>query len=160
MSDVRCQMSEEREKDEHRTSNIEHPTSNEKQKKILWLALILWMILIMALNSVPGSDLPSAGDASIDFFVRQGGHVFLHMILACFAWMVAKESWKGRRAWIIAVCIAAVFSMFNEFYQRLIPGRNPNWEDVGYNLFGVFLIMSWVAYRYRRQTRQVRTFLN
>ena len=129
-------------------------------KKILWLALVLWMILIMALNSVPGSDLPSVGDALVDYFIRQAGHVFLHMILACFAWMVAKESWKGRRAWMIAFCIAAVFSVLNEFYQRLIPDRNPNWEDVGYNLFGVFLIMSWVAYRYRRQTRQVRTFLN
>ena len=128
--------------------------------KILWLALALWMILIMAFNSVHGSDLPSVGNISADYFIRQGGHVFLHMILACFVWMVAKESWKGRRAWVIAVCIAAVFSMLNEFYQRLIPGRNPNWEDVGYNFFGVFLAMAWLVYRYRRQTREVRTSLH
>lgn len=118
-------------------------------KKILWLALLLWMFLIMALNSVHGSDLPSAGDTSVDYFVRQGGHIFLHMILTLFAWTAVKRSFKWRWAWVLAIFIAVVFSILNEFYQAYIPGRNPNWEDVIYNLAGVFLVLGWVAYRYR-----------
>jgi len=114
-------------------------------KKILWLALVLWMFLIIALNSIPGCHLPSAGNTSLDCFVRQGGHIFLHMILTVFAWMAAKRSFKWHRAWVLVIFIAVVFSILNEFYQAYIPGRNPNWEDVIYNLTGVFLIVSWIA---------------
>ena len=134
-------------------------------KKILWLALLLWMFLIIVLNSIPGRDLPSAGDKSVDYFIRQGGHIFLHMILTLFAWTAAKRSFKWHWAWVLAIFISVVFSIVNEFYQAYIPGRNPNWDDVGCNLAGVFLTMCLVVYRYRSELaadlrRLTLTFLN
>ena len=101
-------------------------------------------------NSIPGNDLPSSGAQSIDWFVRQAGHVLLHVILTFFAWMVAKGSWKSMRAWVFTTMFAVSYSLLDELYQGLIPGRNPNWGDVGYNLAGVFLAAGWIAYRHRR----------
>lgn len=121
-------------------------------KARLWLALLSWMLLIMAVNSIPGSDLPSAGDASADYFIRQLGHVFLHMVLALLAWMVAKESWKGLGRWLFTIAVSVSYSILDECYQGLIPGRNPNWEDVVYNLAGVLLALGWLAYRYKRKS--------
>ena len=109
------------------------------------------MVLIFLLNSIPGSRLPSAGQEGLDFMVRQAGHVVLHAVLGFLVLRAAIRNWNRLKTWILALMIAGVFSILVELYQYVIPGRNPNGEDILYNLVGVGLGFCWARFHVERK---------
>jgi hypothetical protein len=119
------------------------PPESTRQTKKWWIAFFGWTTLIFVLNSIPGNHLPSAGSSGADYVIRQAGHVLLHGMLFVFAWKAAGTFLE--RAEFFALLPAVALCFLTEAYQGLIPGRNPNWEDVVYNLASVVLAFLWVS---------------
>ena len=103
---------------------------------LYWFALLAWSSLIWFLTSRP--SVPSAGSDTRDFVIRQGGHLLLHAVLALLAWRAAVLSWGNRIGFAFGWCLAVPHAILDELYQRQLPGRDANLEDVLYNLVGVF----------------------
>jgi VanZ family protein len=119
-----------------------------KKGNFWWAGLFGFMLLTLVLNSVPGLYLLSLGDSNADFYLRQGGHALIHALLTFFAWRAALGSFN--QPMVFAVSFAVSFSILNETYQGLIPGRNPNVEDVAYNLAGVLTALVWIHFWFRK----------
>jgi|GEM_PF-1290045 len=116
---------------------------NTHPKVTAWVFLAVWMSLIMSLSSVPGSSIPSAGESPIgkviDYVLRQGGHLLLHVVLGLLAWRATRRTWGQRTALVVALLLVLPFAVLDELYQAFTPGRDVNAEDLAYNTVGVLI---------------------
>ena len=88
----------------------------------LWLILaIAWMAVIFWFSSQ--SSLPSAIDDLLDAFLKKTGHFSAYAILWTL-WYLA----TGRRG--LALVIAVLYAISDEWHQTMVPGRNGWWLDV------------------------------
>jgi VanZ family protein len=81
----------------------------------------------------------------IDYVLRQGGHLLLHVVLGILAWRAAGRTWTHKTALLVALGLTLSYAMFDEFYQIFTPGRSVNVEDLAYNLSGGLIpyILMW-----------------
>lgn len=111
-----------------------------KSSAIAWCLLALWMVFLLFLSSEPGSSIPSAGKTPvgnvIDYILRQGGHLLLHVVLGILAWRAAGRTWTHKTALLVALGLTLSYAVFDELCQTFIPGRSVNVEDLAYNLTG------------------------
>ena len=116
---------------------------------IAWCLLLLWMVFLLALSSVPSSNIPSAGETFIgkviDYILRQGGHLLLHVVFGILVWRAARYTWVCRTALVVALNLALSYAVFDEVYQIFTPGRSVNVEDLAYNLTGGLIpyVLMW-----------------
>ncbi len=120
-----------------------------------WIAPALYMALILALSSIPGSTGPDTvpGPAAwIPPIVSNTLHVPVYAGLG-FLWaraLTLGTRLRLRDATLTALVIAAVFGGIDELYQGLIPGRTTalgDWvADATGAIFGCLVFMRW---RYR-----------
>jgi VanZ family protein len=75
----------------------------------------------------------------IDYILRQGGHLSLHVVLGILAWRAASRMWAHRPALVVALSLVLSYAVFDELYQTFTLGRSVNVEDLTYNLMGVLI---------------------
>lgn len=128
-------------------------TSDRRQVLKVWIAAILWLIVI----AIESSDFASAHNTSrilypilhflfglshatfepVHFYIRKCGHVFgygLLSILLFRAWRetlpaVSSAKWNPRWA-NLAVLGTALVASLDEWHQSFIPSRTGRWQDV------------------------------
>ena len=106
------------------------------RRKILAIG---WAALIVALCTIPGTDLPNLDITSIDKLA----HFALFAVLA-WLWLDATDGPIGRRSAIVIV-LGAVFGLGTEYYQGLLPWeRTPDMLDAAANAVG--LVAGTAAY--------------
>ncbi|MDZ7829142.1 MAG: VanZ family protein [Halofilum sp. (in: g-proteobacteria)] len=99
-----------------------------------WIAPALYMLLVVALSSIPGSGgngTEPGPFAWVPSLISNALHLPLYAGLA-FLWARALVTGAGLvpvRATIIALAIAAAFGVFDELYQGLVPGRSTSLQD-------------------------------
>jgi VanZ family protein len=100
-----------------------------------WGPAILLMVLIFTASATPGSDIPSFG--FFDIFAKKGGHMIGYALLSA-AFFHALNHGKSitRRKFIIAACLAIVYSATDELHQLFTPGRNSSLIDIGIDAVG------------------------
>lgn len=112
------------------------------------LLAILWALVILALCSIPGPDLPDVNIFGID----KVGH-FGVFFIGAFLWM---QAWPRSTARVLAAGL--VFSILTEIYQGVLPflGRSPDPFDVVADALGLVIgLLLWRWLRHRRRPAPV-----
>ena len=95
-------------------------------KKLLhWLPALGIMAVIFLASSTPSTRLPSFG--VLDLVVKKGAHMTGYALLALAYWYGL--GFGKRRAWL-ALLLAVLYAMTDEFHQVFTSGRHPSWVDV------------------------------
>ncbi|MBV6520869.1 MAG: hypothetical protein MNPFHGCM_00988 [Gemmatimonadaceae bacterium] len=107
-----------------------------------WRWPVLWALVILALTSVPASDLPNAS-------LFPGADKVVHFGLYAVLGFLAGNAGRGRSRSLAVLVLRVtvgigVFAALDEVHQRLIPGRSMDvrdWlADVAGAIVGVCLI--------------------
>ncbi len=93
---------------------------------------VSWAVLIVALCTIPGTDLPEIDIASIDKLA----HFSLFAVLA-WLWLDATDGPIGRRSAVVLL-LGSLFGLATEYYQGLLPWeRTPDMLDAAANAVGL-----------------------
>lgn len=104
-----------------------------------WLVVLLWMGLIFFLSHQP--DLPHHPEAILDVIIKKSGHMAEYAVLAALAWWAFRMvgGTTATRAFLYAFVLAVVYAVSDEGHQYFVPGRNPQFLDVGFDVLGAGL---------------------
>lgn len=80
-----------------------------------------WMALIFRLSSLTGSQVPSRFSSL--------GHFVLYAVLAAAYFLSLPPDWDPWRAAAVAVVLASLYGVSDEFHQSFTPGRVPDVVD-------------------------------
>ena len=103
---------------------------------IRWLPVVVWMAAIFEFSSVPGSRLPG----------RFGtlAHFLTYAILGGLLALALKRGRPSGRAIALAVMVASLYAVTDEFHQAFVPLRTPDVADWGVDTLGS-LVGAWTA---------------
>ena len=94
-------------------------------KSILrWLPPIAVMGVIFGFSSIPSQEMPSFG--LWDLVVKKGSHMLGYGLLALAYWYGLRFN---KRRWWLALFLAVLYALTDEFHQSFVPGRHPSWVD-------------------------------
>lgn len=94
-----------------------------------WTASVLWMSVIFAFSSLPGSAVPGGAGA--------GAHFIVYAVLGALLFMsLLHETPDPARAVALAVLAASFYGATDEFRQAFVPGRVPDVADWGMDTIG------------------------
>jgi VanZ family protein len=118
------------------------------KKKIKWLLVLAWMIVIFVFSNQPGDvsdenskfviyifnllglDLNSTFGDLANFIVRKGAHFTEYFILYMFLYNAFIESFSFKKSLIFSLVIVFFYAASDEFHQSFVPGRGPAFRDV------------------------------
>lgn len=113
---------------------------------------LAWMLAIFALSSIESPRL--AAEPLLDLALKKGGHLLLYAVLALLVAAAVSTTRASRWAAWLALAIALVFAVSDEFHQFLTPTRWPSWADVlidgAGTAVGAALFVGW-----RRRARRI-----
>lgn len=121
---------------------------DKHKKKIAWVLLIIWMIVIFLMSHQPGEISSSQSDLLLKFFsfigielndyfgelatfiVRKTAHFSEYMILFFLAYNVLKNYINTRKRRLLLIVFVFLYACTDEFHQYFIPGRSMAFKDV------------------------------
>jgi VanZ family protein len=89
--------------------------------------------------------------------MRKSAHVTEYGLFSMLLYLsLVKQPQVEWRKWMAlwSVAIAGIYSLTDEFHQRLVPGRGPSLRDCGIDTLGACLGMLLVYVAYRLSTRK------
>jgi VanZ family protein len=89
-----------------------------------WLPALALMAIIFGFSSITSQEMPSFG--GLDLIVKKGGHMLGYGLLALAYWYALR--FDPRLGWL-ALLMAVLYALSDEFHQSFVPGRNPSWVD-------------------------------
>lgn len=106
----------------------------------------LVMAAIFAFSATPSQVLPHFG--GWDFWAKKGAHAFGYALLgAAYAHALAPRSRATPLQCLLAVGLAALYAVSDEWHQSFTPGRHPGAQDVLIDtagaLLGVVALWRW-----------------
>ena len=94
-----------------------------------WGPAVIIMGIIFLASSTPGGNLPDFGAWDVD--VKKGGHILGYALLgAAYLHGLTKGKSATRLQWVLAICLAVIYSISDEFHQSFIPERSPSLGDL------------------------------
>jgi VanZ family protein len=124
-----------------------------------WGPAIFFMVVIFLFSAMPGAELPDLG--GWDIFAKKGGHMLGYALLAsayCYAINTYRSA--SRLQYILALCMATLYAVSDEWHQKYIPGRNSSFYDVCIDTAGGLIgiaIFYFVRKRFYAQPAAVNT---
>jgi len=113
----------------------------------LWLPVILWAAVILSASNDGFSASESAGWLErlfghsmphwLNVAIRKTGHVVVYGILAALAW-------RAERRVAIAMAVAALVAIADEYSQGLTATRTGSPWDVVLDLLGAAIAVAWL----------------
>jgi len=95
-------------------------------KSILrWLPALAVMVVIFGFSSIPSREMPNFG--FWDMVVKKGAHMLGYGLLAMAIWYGLRFD---KRRWWLAILLAVLYAISDEYHQSFVPGRHPSWVDV------------------------------
>ena len=95
-------------------------------KSILrWVPAFAVMVIIFGFSSIPSQDMPSFG--LLDLIVKKGAHMLGYGLLALAYWYGLRFD---KHLWWLALLLALLYAISDEYHQSFVPGRHPSWVDV------------------------------
>lgn len=115
-----------------------------------WGVVLVWMGLIFALSAQ--EQLPTPEERWLDFVLEKSAHTIEFAVLAVLlSRALGVERSANRRSLLIAVSLAWLYALSDEFHQRFVPGRSADWTDILFDwmgaLAGAWLWLRWRVYR-------------
>ena len=113
-----------------------------------WLPALAWAGVIFALSAQPGSRVP--GGWSVE------GHLFVYAVLGSLVWWALGGRSTGVRGIVLAIAIASLYGMSDEFHQSFVPQRNPDVLDWLIDTVGATAAVVAAYYLAGRRERQAQ----
>jgi VanZ family protein len=115
--------------------------------------LILTVALIFAGSSVPSKNIPGIFSLTPDKLIHCAEYAVLGFFL--FHWLRLEFiSSTSERLNLSTFFIGSLIGIADENYQRLTPGRTPNFWDWVLDSIGVLLVILLMTYLLRRSTNR------
>jgi VanZ family protein len=115
-------------------------------RAVRWAAALAWMGVIFFLSAQP--DLPHPSSGWLDMVLSCGAHFVLFGVLALLlAWALG----HGRRGVLVALGLACLYALSDEFHQSFVPGRVADPIDLACDGAGAGIALAaWAWLRRRR----------
>jgi VanZ family protein len=110
-----------------------------------WVPALAVMAVIFALSSMPAGALPQFG--RFDVLVKKGGHALGYGLLGLAYYYALPPRLTHGYRWVLALLMAILFSLSDEYHQSFVEGRGSTITDVGIDTAGACLALL-VAGRY------------
>lgn len=124
------------------------------QTTVRWLPAIASMTIIFWFSSQP--DLPRPPSDLLNFLMRKAAHFGVYAVLA-LCYLYALGDWRRRR---VALLLAILYAISDEYHQSWTPGRVPAPTDVLIDTAGaitaLWIVAPWLQ---RRMERSIPTLL-
>jgi VanZ family protein len=96
---------------------------------VFWGLAVAWAGVIFWLSSQPGSQLPGRIPPEL-------GHFGAYFILAALLYAALRADAGHGRAILLAIALASVYGISDEFHQSFVPTRTPDVADWVMDTFG------------------------
>ena len=106
---------------------------SETVRRLGVVGAVAWMALIFFLSSQ--EKLPTTAGMPPDI-AAIAGHFVAYSVLAIFIRVAIGGLQPGRRADVIAIALATLYGISDEFHQSFVPGRDSSVFDVAIDLLG------------------------
>lgn len=106
---------------------------SETVRRLGSVGAVVWMALIFFLSSQ--EKLPTTAGMPPDI-AAIAGHFVAYSVLAIFIRVAIGGLQPGRRADVIAIALATLYGISDEFHQSFVPGRDSSVFDVAIDLLG------------------------
>ena len=119
---------------------------------VIWLSPLVWMALIFVVSGTPREEIPQYG--RWDVWIKKGGHVAAYAMLTLL-WLRALQSrLPAGTAVGLALGIALLYAISDEYHQTFVPGRNGTAVDVTVDMVGALLaaLIRWRVSRVPKKT--------
>jgi VanZ family protein len=118
----------------------------KKETPILlrWLPSIVLMATIFILSGQPASKLPSFGE--YDLLLKKMGHATGYAMLGMAYYFALPPRLRIAYRWILALFMAILFALSDEFHQSFVEGRNSSLVDVTIDTAGAALALMISAF--------------
>ena len=125
-----------------------------------WLPLLVYMAAIFAVSSLPAAAIEEAAPAEgvLPFFINEATvHTGEFAVLAVLLYrLLSSYGVTSPAIWAVGLVLTAAYGASDEIHQSFVPGRDPSWQDVGYDSLGALLglLASELLVRFRRRTKR------
>jgi len=127
-------------------------TMKDNKSILHWFPAFIMMAVIFGFSSIPSRELPNFG--LLDLVVKKGAHMLGYGLLSLVYWYGLR--FNKQRGWL-ALLLAVMYAITDEFHQSFVPGRHPSWVDVlifdGSGAMLMLLVVSRL--RKRMHTRRI-----
>ena len=89
------------------------------------------MGVIFRVSAIPGSDLPGRFSSL--------GHLGVYAVLGALTFVALQPNRRADEAVILAVFLAALYGITDEYHQSFVPMRTPDVADWGVDTLGAFV---------------------
>ncbi len=110
-----------------------------KPTPLRWLPALLMMIVIFVASAQPASRLPDFG--AFDLLVKKGGHALGYALLGLAYFYALPSRLSPSYRAVVALLMALLFSLSDEFHQSFVEGRTSSLRDVVIDGFGAGLAL-------------------
>ena len=108
-----------------------------------WLPALLLMAIIFTFSSMPASNLPFFGE--FDFILKKGGHAVGYAMLGVAYYFALPPRLATGYRWLLALLMAVLFALSDEFHQSFVAGRTSSLRDVAIDTAGAAVALSFTA---------------
>ena len=116
---------------------------NNKSTPILvrWLPSIFLMGMIFILSAQPASRLPVFGE--YDLLIKKLGHALGYALLGLAYFFALPPRLRVGYRWLLALLMAILFALSDEFHQSFVEGRNSSLVDVLIDTVGAAVALTF-----------------
>ena len=115
--------------------------------------LFLWAVIILALTSIPGKEMPEINLWNWDKLAHGGVYFILAVLLFRYLYFVRRVALKAVPG--PAILIGIVYGLLDELHQLFIPNRSCTWQDMLANTVGICLGVYLASRFYKNQKSKV-----
>lgn len=105
----------------------------ESIQRLAGISAVAWMALIFLLSAQ--ERMPTTAGLPPDV-AAIAGHFVAYGVLAILIRVAIGGLQTDRRADIIAIALATIYGLTDEFHQSFVPGRDSSAFDIGIDLIG------------------------
>lgn len=102
------------------------------------------MAAIFTLSSLPARAIPYFGD--LDFLVKKGGHAAGYALLGISYYFALPRRLSIGYRWGVALLMAVLFALSDEFHQSFVEGRTSSLRDVAIDTAGAAVSLTLGAF--------------
>ncbi len=121
-----------------------HMRKRELPLIVRWVPSILIMGAIFFFSSLPASRVPSFGEW--DFLIKKAGHASGYALLGLAYFFALPPRLSSGFRWVLAMVMAILFALSDEFHQSFVQDRNSSIIDVGIDAIGAAIALAIAAF--------------
>ena len=111
---------------------------------VRWAPSIVMMGAIFFFSSLPASRVPSFGEW--DLLIKKAGHASGYALLGLAYFFALPPRLSSPFRWVLAMFMAILFALSDEFHQSFVQGRNSTIIDVGIDAIGAAITLTIAAF--------------